>query len=268
MPFFTSLICLTIGSTELLAFIFFRLLLTQLNFLLREFSMWLNWPAYMLLLSSVVYFVAALIKVVQALMAIAIVTGFLAFVDVFLILLNVANDRTFFYLASALCSFVTALLGLVGQSIFMVSIQMTSIHNINHFFFEWVFYLGWGTSTLYLLSDFIQATRVFTILAALAGLLSISCLILFITPCLSNYGFRYRASLSFCITAFVAALCSTVGMAVYTGEQWKKSDHVQVQTTFAWSFYMGWISVLLFLFTGVLSLVVHRDAPSPNYEAL
>ncbi|XP_036599383.1 protein NKG7 [Trichosurus vulpecula] len=113
--------------------------------------------------------------------------------------------------------------------------------------------------------DFIQATRVFTILAALAGLLSVSCLILVITPSLCDSSF---ASLTFCITAFAAVLCSTVGMAVYTGERWKESDHSQIQITFAWSFYMGWISVFLFLFTGVLSIVVHRGVPRPNYETL
>ncbi|XP_072463893.1 uncharacterized protein [Notamacropus eugenii] len=58
MPFYTSLMCLIIGSTELLAFLFFRLLLIQLKFLLREFSMWLNWPVYFLMFSSVVYFMA------------------------------------------------------------------------------------------------------------------------------------------------------------------------------------------------------------------
>ncbi|XP_043854618.1 protein NKG7 [Dromiciops gliroides] len=114
--------------------------------------------------------------------------------------------------------------------------------------------------------DFIWATRVFTILAALAGLLSISCLIVFIIPSLSNSSFSHLASLIFCITAFVAVLCSTVGMAVYTGERWRESGHSQIQTFFAWSFYMGWTSVLLFLFTGVLSLGVHQGTPRPNYE--
>ncbi|XP_072463895.1 uncharacterized protein [Notamacropus eugenii] len=102
---------------------------------------------------------SVLIKVVQVLMGMAIVTGFLAFLDIFLILINVVNDRTFFYIFSALCSFVTALLCLVGQSIFMVSMHVISIHSTNHFFFEWVFYLGWGTSTLYLLSGSLTLVR-------------------------------------------------------------------------------------------------------------
>nr|XP_020859168.1 uncharacterized protein LOC110219806 [Phascolarctos cinereus] len=59
MPFFTSLICLTVGSVEFLAFVFFRLMLNRLQFLLREFDVWLNWPAYLLLFSSVIYFVVA-----------------------------------------------------------------------------------------------------------------------------------------------------------------------------------------------------------------
>ncbi|XP_051845552.1 protein NKG7 [Antechinus flavipes] len=114
--------------------------------------------------------------------------------------------------------------------------------------------------------DFILATRVFTILAALGGLLSICCLILLLTPSLCNPSFSHLASLIFCITAFAAVLCSTVGMAIYTGERCKESGYSQIQTTFAWSFYMGWISVVFFLFTGVLSLVVHWSAPRPNYE--
>ncbi|KAM9039854.1 protein NKG7 [Sarcophilus harrisii] len=115
--------------------------------------------------------------------------------------------------------------------------------------------------------DFILATRVFMILAALEGLLSICCLILFLTPTLCNSSFSHLASLIFCITAFAAVLCSTVGMTIYTGERWKESgQNPKIQTTFAWSFYMGWISVIFFLFTGVLSLVVHWSAPRPNYE--
>nr|XP_020859172.1 protein NKG7-like [Phascolarctos cinereus] len=102
---------------------------------------------------------SVLIKVVQVLMGIAIVTGFLAFMDIFLILINVVNDTTFYYLSSALCSFVTALLGLVAQIIFMISIQVISIHSTNHLIFEWGFYLGWGTSTLYLLSGSLILVR-------------------------------------------------------------------------------------------------------------
>ncbi|XP_044526969.1 protein NKG7 isoform X1 [Gracilinanus agilis] len=114
--------------------------------------------------------------------------------------------------------------------------------------------------------DFIRATQVFTILAALAGLLSISCLIFFITPFLSP-SISHRASLLFCVTAFAAGLCSMVGMAIYTGERWKESDP-QIHTFFAWSFYMGWASVFLFLCTGLLSLMVYWGAPRPNYDSL
>ncbi|XP_074075579.1 protein NKG7 [Macrotis lagotis] len=115
--------------------------------------------------------------------------------------------------------------------------------------------------------DFILATRVFIIMAALAGLLSISCLF-FLTPSLCNPNFSHLISLIFCVTAFTAGLCSTVGMAVYTGERWKEPYNSQIQISFAWSFYMGWISVVLFLFTGILSLVVHQGTPRPNYEIL
>ncbi|XP_051845548.1 uncharacterized protein LOC127556434 [Antechinus flavipes] len=57
MPFFTSILCLANGLVKFLAFIFFHLLLTQLKFLLRLFDMWLSWPSYLLLTSSVIYIV-------------------------------------------------------------------------------------------------------------------------------------------------------------------------------------------------------------------
>ncbi|XP_023356863.1 uncharacterized protein LOC100920296 isoform X1 [Sarcophilus harrisii] len=57
MPFFTSILCLTNGVIMFLGFIFFHLLVTQLKFLLRMFDMWLNWPSYLILVSSVIYIV-------------------------------------------------------------------------------------------------------------------------------------------------------------------------------------------------------------------
>ncbi|XP_074075582.1 uncharacterized protein LOC141509733 [Macrotis lagotis] len=55
MPMFTSLICLILGVTELLTFVFFLMLLNHFKFLLKDFSIRLNWPPCLLLISAVVY---------------------------------------------------------------------------------------------------------------------------------------------------------------------------------------------------------------------
>ncbi|XP_016277672.1 uncharacterized protein LOC130453483 isoform X4 [Monodelphis domestica] len=55
MPIFTSLIYLSVGTAELLSVIFFRLMLNQLKFLLKEFDLWVNWPVYLILASSLLY---------------------------------------------------------------------------------------------------------------------------------------------------------------------------------------------------------------------
>ncbi|XP_044526971.1 protein NKG7 isoform X2 [Gracilinanus agilis] len=55
MPVFTSLIYLSVGIAELLSVVFFRLMLNQLKFLLKEFDLWVNWPVYLILVSSLLY---------------------------------------------------------------------------------------------------------------------------------------------------------------------------------------------------------------------
>ncbi|XP_016277670.1 uncharacterized protein LOC130453483 isoform X2 [Monodelphis domestica] len=44
-----------LGTAELLSVIFFRLMLNQLKFLLKEFDLWVNWPVYLILASSLLY---------------------------------------------------------------------------------------------------------------------------------------------------------------------------------------------------------------------
>ncbi|XP_031819150.1 protein NKG7 isoform X2 [Sarcophilus harrisii] len=100
-----------------------------------------------------------LLKAVQALMGSAILTGILALVNIFLLLISAVNDRTFFFLSSALCSFVTALLGLFGQSIFMVITNTSTLANIDFLYFDWAFYLGWCTYVLYLLNGSLILVR-------------------------------------------------------------------------------------------------------------
>lgn len=46
------------------------------------------------------------------------------------------------------------------------------------------------------------------------------------------------------------ALSLIVAMTVYTIERWNQPGNPQVQSFFAWSFYLGWVSTLLFLCTG------------------
>ena len=50
--------------------------------------------------------------------------------------------------------------------------------------------------------------------------------------------------------SLVPGLSMLVAMAVYTSERWSQSGNPQVQSFFAWSFYLGWVSVPLFLTTG------------------
>ena len=46
------------------------------------------------------------------------------------------------------------------------------------------------------------------------------------------------------------ALSLIVAMTVYTIERWNQPANPQVQSFFSWSFYLGWVSTLLFLCTG------------------
>lgn len=119
-------------------------------------------------------------------------------------------------------------------------------------------------------------TQTFSILAALHGLVSVGLLVLSCIPSLSAPG---RGPLFSSITAFVAgkdsrqpggalgtlsshrgaeqtllflspALSVMVAMVVYTSERWSQPGHPQIQTFFSWSFYLGWVSVPLFLSAG------------------
>lgn len=46
------------------------------------------------------------------------------------------------------------------------------------------------------------------------------------------------------------ALSMAVAMAVYTSERWDQPPHPQIQASFSWSFYLGWLSAILLLCTG------------------
>lgn len=112
---------------------------------------------------------------------------------------------------------------------------------------------------------YIHVTQVFNILAALCGLVSVGFLVLSYIPSLSAPG---RGPFVSSITAFTVALFMMVAMAVYTGERWSQPRQDQIQSTFSWSFYLGWVSVPLWLSAGGLSLIVHCSAPRPGYDTL
>ncbi|XP_037007417.2 protein NKG7 [Artibeus jamaicensis] len=123
----------------------------------------------------------------------------------------------------------------------------------------------WPKGDQHSVAGYIRATQTFSILAALCGLVSVVFLVLSCIPSLSAPG---RGPLVSCITTFTAALSMLVAMAVYTSERWNQPANPQVQSLFGWSFYVGWISVPLFLTTGGLSLAAHCQVPRPGYDTL
>ncbi|XP_014402928.1 PREDICTED: protein NKG7 isoform X2 [Myotis brandtii] len=114
-----------------------------------------------------------------------------------------------------------------------------------------------------LVAGIINVIQTFSILAVLCGLVSVGLLVLSCIPSLSASG---RGLLVSSITAFVAALFTVVAMAVYTGYRWSQPRHSQIQSSFSWSFYLGWVSALLWFSAGSLGLVAHSRAPPPGYD--
>ncbi|XP_012498821.1 PREDICTED: protein NKG7 [Propithecus coquereli] len=114
-------------------------------------------------------------------------------------------------------------------------------------------------------AGYIHVTQSFCILAVLWGLVSVGFLVLSCIPSLSAPG---RGPLVATVTAFAAALSMTVAMAVYTSERWGQPPPSQIQIFFSWSFYLGWVSAILLLCTGSLSLGAHCGTRQPGYETL
>ncbi|XP_034341302.1 protein NKG7 [Arvicanthis niloticus] len=123
----------------------------------------------------------------------------------------------------------------------------------------------WPTSQGIQVADFIHVTQSFCILAALWALVSVSFLVQSCIPALSAPG---RGPLVSTVMAFAAAVSILVAMTVYTSTRWSQSPSPQVQTFFSWSFYLGWISFILFLFAGCLSLGAHCRTHRAEYETL
>ncbi|XP_004644696.1 protein NKG7 [Octodon degus] len=115
------------------------------------------------------------------------------------------------------------------------------------------------------IKGYIRVTQSFCILATLWVLVAVGFLVLSCVPSLSAPA---RGPLVATIMAFTAALSMLVAMAVYTTERWGETPHQQFQTFFGWSFYLGWVSTLLFLCTGALSLLAHFRAHRTDFESL
>ncbi|XP_055992949.1 protein NKG7-like [Sorex fumeus] len=113
--------------------------------------------------------------------------------------------------------------------------------------------------------DYIRVTQSFSILAVLWGLVAVVFLAMSCVPALSAPG---RGPIVSCFMAFAAALSAVVAMTVYTCVWWNQPWPTHIQFFFSWSFYLGWVSVLLFLCTGGLSLGAHCRGPLPGYESM
>lgn len=63
------------------------------------------------------------------------------------------------------------------------------------------------------------------------------------------------------LSAFLKGLFTLIALAVYTAETWKEKTSPQLQVSFAWSFYSGWITFPLFLLAGESTAVFSETPP-------
>ncbi|XP_006868422.1 PREDICTED: protein NKG7 [Chrysochloris asiatica] len=113
--------------------------------------------------------------------------------------------------------------------------------------------------------DYIHVTQGFSISAALLSLVALIFLVWSFIPLLTAPAHSLLVSTK---TAFAAALCMIVAMSVYTSENLHKRVHSQLQVSFGWSFYLGWISAILLLFAGALSLAAHCGSRRAEYRSI
>ncbi|XP_032084180.1 protein NKG7-like [Thamnophis elegans] len=112
---------------------------------------------------------------------------------------------------------------------------------------------------------YIIATRVFLIMASLVALaLHVFLVATFMPSMCGILGKPLIAS----VAAYVAGLFTLIALAVYTAETWKEKTSPQLQVSFAWSFYSGWITFPLFLLAGIFNHVASSNAPSAAYERI
>ncbi|XP_037375020.1 protein NKG7-like isoform X2 [Talpa occidentalis] len=104
----------------------------------------------------------------------------------------------------------------------------------------------WPRSRRDPVKSYIHVTRIFAILSALLGLVSVGFLVL---SCIPSWSAPVRGPLVSCITGFAA-----VAMAVYTIEWWSRIPSTPAPSYFSWSYYLGCMSVAFLGITGAPSL--------------
>ncbi|XP_063167876.1 protein NKG7-like [Candoia aspera] len=125
-----------------------------------------------------------------------------------------------------------------------------------------------GKSQCFALTEtfgYITAARVFLILASLVALALHFLLIATFMPSMCGIlGKPLIASVAACVAGFF----TLIALAVYTAETWNEKPPPQIQVTFAWSFYSGWIAFPLFLLAGIFNHVASLNTPSSGYESM
>ncbi|XP_026574581.1 protein NKG7-like [Pseudonaja textilis] len=112
---------------------------------------------------------------------------------------------------------------------------------------------------------YIIATRVFLIMASLVALALLFFLIATFMPSVCGIlGKPWIAS----VAAFVAGFFILIALAVYTAETWKEKTSPEIQVSYEWSFYLGWITFPLFILAGIFNHVGSLNAQSSSYERI
>ncbi|XP_058136702.1 protein NKG7-like [Dasypus novemcinctus] len=92
------------------------------------------------------------LKTVRLLLSAAMVTAVLALLPILLITALHLWDPILVSIFSGVASYLTAVLGLLAQFIFMTEVLLRAISHFIEVKFSWAFYLGFGVFTLYLLT--------------------------------------------------------------------------------------------------------------------
>ncbi|XP_067413573.1 protein NKG7-like [Emydura macquarii macquarii] len=139
------------------------------------------------------------------------------------------------------------LLGALGSDHWLVaSSRLVSSHSG-----LWKVCVNLGCWTFASVPGYIVSTRVFMVLALVAGFLSFFAVS-------ASFFCAHLGSVSLTLVSaagsFSAGLCAMIAMAVYTGEFAEALNATQGQVSFGWSFGLGWAAFPLFLITGVVLL--------------
>ncbi|XP_025049970.1 protein NKG7-like [Alligator sinensis] len=100
----------------------------------------------------------------------------------------------------------------------------------------------------------VQATRICLALAAVLGVLYIVLAVAAVTSCpCRDSGVGPGAT----IVGFAAGVLGLVAMVVFTAGVWDSAASAQVQSSFGWSFSLGWAGPLALLLAGGCTLLLH-----------